>query len=40
LYERYFAGDPVRNAMMLYGSYDTGPLVDRVREFLDWEEEV
>ena len=38
LYERYFAGDPVRNAMLMYSSYDSGPLVDRVKEFLDWEE--
>ena len=38
LYERYFAGDPVRNAMLLYSGYDTGPMIERVREFLDWEE--
>ena len=38
LYERYFAGDPVRNAMMLSTSYDSEPMIRRVQEFLDWEE--
>ena len=34
LYERYFGGDPVRNSMLLYDSYDTEPFMQRVREFL------
>lgn len=38
LYERYFAGDPVRNAMLMYRGYDAGPLIDRIKDFLDWEE--
>ncbi|MHB8573717.1 MAG: 4-hydroxyphenylacetate 3-hydroxylase C-terminal domain-containing protein, partial [Dehalococcoidia bacterium] len=34
LYERFFSGDPVRNLATLYRTYDTAPLVARVREFL------
>ena len=35
LYERFFGGDPVRNAMLMYNSYDREPSMQRVREFLD-----
>ena len=35
LYERFFGGDPVRNAMMLYNNYDKEPSKARVQEFLD-----
>jgi len=35
LYERFFGGDPVRNAMLMYTTYDREPAVQRVREFLD-----
>lgn len=34
LYERYFQGDWMRNASILYHSYDAEPLVQQVREFL------
>ncbi len=34
LYERYFQGDWMRNASILYGRYDAGPLMDQVRQFL------
>lgn len=34
LYERFFGGDPVRNAMILYNFYDCKPLMDRVLDFL------
>jgi 4-hydroxyphenylacetate 3-monooxygenase len=34
LYERFFGGDPVRNAMSLYTFYDCKPLMDRVLDFL------
>jgi 4-hydroxyphenylacetate 3-monooxygenase len=34
LYERYFQGDWMRNAAILYNSYDTGPLIEQVREFM------
>ena len=34
LYERFFGGDPVRNAMLMYNSYDREPAMQRVREFL------
>ena len=37
LYERFFAGDPVRNAMLLYNSYDKEPMMKRVQEFLEWD---
>ncbi len=35
LYERFFGGDPVRNAMMLYNNYNKEPSKARVQEFLD-----
>ena len=35
LYERFFGGDPVRNAMLMYTTYDREPAMQRVREFLD-----
>jgi 4-hydroxyphenylacetate 3-monooxygenase len=35
LYERYFQGDWMRNALALYQAYDTAPLVQQVQEFLD-----
>ena len=35
LYERFFGGDPVRNAMLMYNTYDREPAMQRVREFLD-----
>jgi 4-hydroxyphenylacetate 3-monooxygenase len=35
LYERFFGGDPVRNAIILYQSYDQEPLMDRVLAFLE-----
>ena len=35
LYERFFGGDPARNAMLMYNSYDREPAMQRVREFLD-----
>ena len=35
LYERFFGGDPVRNAMMLYNNYNKEPAKARVQEFLD-----
>ena len=34
LYERFFFGDPSRRAVSLYGAYDKGPVMERVREFL------
>jgi len=34
LYERYFQGDWMRNAALLFNSYDAGPLMDQVSEFL------
>ena len=34
LYERFFGGDPVRNAIMLYDNYNKEPAMDRVRDFL------
>jgi 4-hydroxyphenylacetate 3-monooxygenase len=35
LYERMFGGDPVRNSMVLYKSYDREPFAQRVRAFLE-----
>jgi 4-hydroxyphenylacetate 3-monooxygenase len=35
LYERYFAGDPVRTAGGLYLAYDKQPYVDRIWNLLD-----
>ena len=34
LYERFFGGDPTRNALLLYRGYDRSGAVQRVREFL------
>jgi 4-hydroxyphenylacetate 3-monooxygenase len=34
LYERYFQGDWMRNASILYNSYDTEPLMEQVRQFM------
>ena len=34
LYERFFGGDPTRNALLLYRSYNRDGAVERVREFL------
>ncbi|MFQ6026957.1 MAG: 4-hydroxyphenylacetate 3-monooxygenase, oxygenase component [Dehalococcoidia bacterium] len=34
LYERYFQGDWMRNATVLYQAYDTEPLTQQVRDFL------
>ena len=37
LYERFFGGDPVRNAMLLYEGYNKQPAMDRVQRFLERE---
>ena len=37
LYERFFGGDPVRNTMLLYQSYDKTNSMDRVQQFLERE---
>ena len=37
LYERFFGGDPTRNALMLYRNYNRDGAVERVREFLQRE---
>ncbi len=34
LYERYFQGDWMRNASILWGRFDSGPLKEQVRDFL------
>ena len=34
LYERFFQGDVVRNASILYNTYDVEPLIAEVRRFL------
>jgi 4-hydroxyphenylacetate 3-monooxygenase len=34
LYERMFGGNPVRNAMTLFHTYDKAPFRQRVRDFL------
>ena len=34
IYERYFQGDWMRNASILFNRYDAGPLMEQVREFL------
>ena len=34
LYERFFGGDPTRNALLLYQGYNRDGAVERVREFL------
>lgn len=35
LYERYFAGDPIRGAGGLYNAYDKQPHIDRIGKLLD-----
>ncbi|MCH7713340.1 MAG: 4-hydroxyphenylacetate 3-monooxygenase, oxygenase component [Chloroflexi bacterium] len=35
LYERFFGGDPVRNAILLYENYDKEPAMQRIRDFLE-----
>ena len=35
LYERYFAGDPVRSAGFLYQGYDKEPHIDRIHKLID-----
>ena len=37
LYERFFGGDPVRNAMLLYQTYNKQSAMDRVQRFLERE---
>jgi 4-hydroxyphenylacetate 3-monooxygenase len=37
LYERFFQGDIFRNAVVLNNLYDTAPLMERVRQFLEQE---
>ena len=37
-YERFFAGDLVRNAQIMYATYDRTPMTEAVREFLEREE--
>jgi 4-hydroxyphenylacetate 3-monooxygenase len=37
LYERFFGGDAVRNAIMLYNLYDKEPATSIVRDFLEQE---
>ena len=37
LYERFFQGDSVRNALVLNSLYDKEPMTSRVREFLEQE---
>jgi 4-hydroxyphenylacetate 3-monooxygenase len=39
LYERYFAGDPIRGAGGLYNAYDKQPHIDRIGKILDRFEE-
>ena len=39
LYERFFFGDPVRMRMALFNSYDREPYRQRIRQFLDLEDE-
>ena len=36
-YERFFAGDLVRNAQILYATYDRQPMMESVRRFLERE---
>ena len=38
LYERFFGGDPTRNALLLYRSYNRDGAVQQVREFMGREE--
>jgi 4-hydroxyphenylacetate 3-monooxygenase len=37
LYERFFGGDPVHNAMLLYQTYNKQSAMDRVQRFLERE---
>ena len=37
-YERFFAGDLVRNAQIMYATYDRTPMMDAVKRFLEREE--
>lgn len=34
-YERFFAGDLVRNAQIMYATYDRSPMMEAVRKFLE-----
>lgn len=36
-YERFFAGDLVRNAQIMYATYDRSPMMESVRRFLERE---
>ena len=36
-YERFFAGDLVRNAQIMYATYDRSPMMESVQKFLDRE---
>ena len=36
-YERFFAGDLVRNAQIMYATYDRSPMMEGVRKFLERE---
>ncbi len=36
-YERFFAGDLVRNAQIMYATYDRTPMMERVKQFLERE---
>ena len=38
LYERMFGGNPVRNALSLYNTYDKSPFKQKVLDFLDLED--
>jgi len=41
LYERYFAGDPVRSSASYANSFDKGPSIERITSLLDrWEKEL
>ena len=37
-YERFFAGDLVRNAQIMYATYDRSPMMEQVRRFLERED--
>jgi 4-hydroxyphenylacetate 3-monooxygenase len=39
LYERFFAGDPLNRAQFLYSIYPKEPVMARIREFLEEDEE-
>ena len=40
LYERMFGGNPLRNAMTLFNTYDKEPFRRRVRDFLESDAEI